>query len=198
MNIYIDYDDCLCETARNFSDLVKQMFDKDIPYENIRFFNLKESFDLTDDEYEQIMVRGHSDKVLLSYEETPGAVDTVNEWIDSGYNVSVITGRPHSAYAASRQWLDEHNLKRVKLYHLNKYGRDSFIKDSDFDLELDEYYKMHFDYAIEDSPMAFGFFNHLPDLKVLVYDRPWNKTAEFPDERFIRQFNWNMIKNTVG
>ena len=198
MNIYIDYDDCLCETARNFSDLVKQMFDKDIPYENIRFFNLKESFDLTDDEYEQLMIRGHSDKVLLSYEETPGAVDTVNEWIDSGYNVSVITGRPHSAFKASRQWLDEHNLKRVKLYHLNKYGRDSFIKDSDFDLELDEYYKMHFDYAIEDSPMAFGFFNHLPDLKVLVYDRPWNKTAEFPDERFIRQFNWDMIKNTVG
>ena len=40
MNIYIDYDDCLCETARNFSMLVKQMYDKNIPYEKIDFFDL--------------------------------------------------------------------------------------------------------------------------------------------------------------
>lgn len=198
MNIYIDYDDCLCETARNFSELVKSMYDKDIPYESIQFFNLKDSFDLTDDEYEKLMIQGHSTEVLLSYDETPGAVDTVNEWLDKGYDVSVITGRPYSAFKASRQWLDEHNLKRVKLYHLNKYGRDSFIKDSDFSLELDEYYKMHFDYAIEDSPMAFGFFDHLPKLQVLVYDRPWNKAAELPNEQFRRCIDWEMIRRIVG
>ena len=31
MNIYIDFDDCLCETARHFEGLVKDLFDKDVP-----------------------------------------------------------------------------------------------------------------------------------------------------------------------
>ncbi len=198
MNIYIDYDDCLCETARNFSMLVKQMYDKNIPYEKIDFFDLKKSFSLTDDEYEQMMIKGHSPEVLLSYEETPGASVVVNKWLDAGHDVSIITGRPYSCYEASREWLDRHGFKRIRLYHLNKYGRDSFIKNSDFSLELDDYYKMHFDYAIEDSPMAFRFFDHLPDLKVMVYDRPWNKGCDLPDERFMRCYGWEMIDNSMN
>ena len=31
MNIYIDFDDCLCETAKSFSNMVKRMFDIDVP-----------------------------------------------------------------------------------------------------------------------------------------------------------------------
>ena len=46
MNIYIDFDDCLCETARHFSILVKDLFNKEVPYEKIQFFDLKKSFDL--------------------------------------------------------------------------------------------------------------------------------------------------------
>ena len=197
MNIYIDFDDCLCETAKHFSILVKEMFNKDVPYEDIKFFDLKRSFDLNDKEYEDMMLEGHRPEVLLSYEETPGAATTINSWINQGHDVSIITGRPDSAYEASRQWLDEHDLKRVKLFCLNKYGRDSFIKNSEFNLELEDYYKMKFDYAIEDSPMAFKFFDHLPDLKVMVVDRPWNRECEFPSNAFTRCPDWNAIKELV-
>ena len=48
MNIYVDYDDCLCETARYFSGLVKEMFGLNVPYEQINFFNLKKSFSLSE------------------------------------------------------------------------------------------------------------------------------------------------------
>ena len=51
MNIYVDFDDCLCETARDFSKLVKELFGKDIPYERIEQFDLQKSFALTDEEY---------------------------------------------------------------------------------------------------------------------------------------------------
>ncbi len=44
MNIYIDYDDCLCETARYFTHLVYDMFGKKISYEDITCFDLKQSF----------------------------------------------------------------------------------------------------------------------------------------------------------
>lgn len=198
MKIYVDYDDCLCETARRFSQLVDELFGVDVPYEDIRFFDLQKSFSLSEDQYEYMMTEGHKPEVLTSYDETPGAVSAVNGWLDAGHEVSVITGRPYSAYEPSRTWLDQHGLERVDLYCLNKYGRDAFIRDSEFSLEIEDYKRMHFDYAIEDSPTAFHFFEHLPSLKVMVYDRPWNRDCEFPGKNYKRCFDWEMIKNTVS
>ena len=197
MKIYVDYDDCLCETARSFSELAVEMFDKHVPYEQIRYFELNKSFDLDDDQYERFLLKGHEPEVLLSYEETPGASKTINEWLSQGHEVSIITGRPFSAYEPSRQWLDEHDLKDVKLYCLNKYARDSVIYKTDFNLELEDYYKMKFDFAVEDSYKAFKFFEHLPDLKVLVYDRPWNRECVFPGENYTRCTGWDMIKKII-
>ena len=197
MKIYVDYDDCLCETAKHFSWLIKDLFGMDIPYEKIMFFDLKKSFSLTEEQYEEMMLRAHRPESLLSYEETPGASETIKSWIDKGYDVSVITGRPGSSYEPSRQWLDCHGMDRVSLYCLNKYGRDKFYTDKDFSLQLEDYYKMHFDYAVEDSTSAFRFFEHLPDMKVMVYDRPWNRDCSFPGENYSRCSDWQMIRNMV-
>ena len=198
MHIYVDFDDCLCETARSFSKLALEMFGKNIPYEKIRFFELDKSFGLNDAQYERFMIRGHKPEVLLSYKETPGASSVINEWISCGYEVSIITGRPFSAYEPSRKWLDDHGLQKAKLYCLNKYGRDSFIKNSDFSLELEDYYKMRFDFAVEDSPKAFRFFDHLSDLRVLVFDRPWNWDCKFPNDKYKRCFDWESIKRIIA
>ncbi len=197
MNIYVDFDDCLCETALNFSKLVGEMFGKEVPYEKIGYFDLQKSFSLTKEQYDEMMIEGHRPEVLLSYKETPGASETINKWIDNGWNVSIITGRPYSAYEPSRLWLDQHGLERVRMYCLNKYGRDSFLKNSAFSLEIEDYKKMKFDYAVEDSPSAFRFFDHLPDLKVMVFDRPWNREVEFPNKNYLRCADWKMIEERV-
>lgn len=197
MKFYVDFDDCLCETARALTGIAERLFGKTVSYEEIRFFNLKESFDLTDEEYEQLMIEAHRPEVILSYEETPGASQVLNEWIDQEHEVSIITGRPFITYEASRIWLDEHGLDRVRLFFLDKYGRDYFIKNSSFNLELEDYYRMKFDYAIEDSPNAFKFFDHLPELKVMVYNRPWNQECELPDRRFRRCPDWEWIRQQV-
>ncbi len=198
MHFYVDFDDCLCETARSFSDLAAEMFGIHVPYEEIRFFDLDRSFGLNAEQYEQFMVRGHKPEVLLSYEETPGASDVINEWLSLGHEVSIITGRPFSAYEPSRTWLDSHGLRDVRLYCLDKYGRDSFYKDSAYSLSLDDYRKLKFDYAVEDSPRAFPFFDHLPDLRILVYDRPWNRECVFPNSRYTRCRDWETIRRTVA
>ncbi len=197
MNIYVDFDDCLCETAKYFSELVARLYGIDVPYENVQFFNLQKSYSLTDEQYDEMMTLGHTPEALLSYEETPGARETVNGWIDRGFDVSIITGRPYKAFDASREWLDRHGLERVKLYCLDKYGRENFIRNSDFNLNIEDYYKMHFDYAVEDSPAAFRFFDHLPELKVLVYDRPWNHDCELPGDNYTRCFDWETIRGIV-
>ena len=196
-NIYVDFDDCLCETARYFSRLVASLYGLDVPYEKIKYFNLQKSFSLSDEKFENMMIKAHEPEELLSYEETPGAVETINEWINEGHNVKIITGRPSSAFDASRKWLNQHGLERTELFCLNKYGRSNFIKGSKFTLELENYYKMPFDFAVEDSPAAFKFFEHLENLKVLVFDRPWNQEVELQGENFKRCFNWNMIKDSV-
>ncbi len=193
MNVYIDFDDVLCETARAFVDIVKRLYDIDVPYEDVEFFDLQKSFGLTAEQYEKMMMEGHLPEVLRGYEETDGATRVVNKWIDEGHNVYIITGRPYSAYEPSRQWLDAHGLERAKLFCLNKYGRDSFIKDSTFSLELSDFYTMSFDFAVEDSPMAFKHLAHLSDCTVAVFARPWNKNAELPSEKYHRCPDWNVI-----
>ena len=155
-NIYVDFDDCLCETARYFSRLVASLYGLDVPYEKIKYFNLQKSFSLSDEKFENMMIKAHEPEELLSYEETPGAVETINEWINEGHNVKIITGRPSSAFDASRKWLNQHGLERTELFCLNKYGRSNFIKGSKFTLELENYYKMPFDFAVEDSPAEIG------------------------------------------
>ena len=198
MNIYVDYDDCLCETGRHFSYLVRDMFGIDVPYEKMKFFNLQKSFDLDDDQYDELLIRGHDPDILLSYEETPGAAQVINGWVKNGHNVSIITGRPFVSYEASRQWLDLHGYKDIRLYCLNKYGDEQSIRGGGYSLELKDYYKMEFDLAIEDSPLAFKFFDHLPDLKVMVYDRPWNKETGFPGDNYFRCFDWESIREKAS
>ncbi len=197
MRFYVDYDDCLCETARAFSGLAKRLFGITVPYDKMYFFNLQDSFKLTDEEYSLLMKEGHRPEELSAYEETPGAGRVLNEWIDKGHEICVITGRPFSTYEVSRSWLDEHGLKRVDLFCLNKYGRESFYKKNDFSLEPDDYYRMRFDYAIEDSPLAFRFFDHLPDLKVMIYDRPWNRGCEVPGDNYFRCTDWDDISERI-
>ncbi len=197
MNIYVDFDDCLCETAREFTHIVKRMYEKDVPYEQVHFFDLQQSFNLSEEQYRKMMIEAHRPEVLMSFEETPGASKVLNEWIDEKHNVFIITGRPYSAYEPSRRWLDEHGLERVPLKCLNKYGRDAFIANSDFNLELEDFYKMKFDFAVEDSPLAFKFFDHLPELKVLVYERPWNRDHVLPGSNYHLCAGWERIREEV-
>lgn len=193
MKIYIDFDDVICETADYFTKLAKDLFDKDVPYKEVQFFNLQKSFDLSDNQYEELMRAGHFPENLLAYKETEGASGVINSWVDEGHEVSVVTGRPFNSYEPSRKWLDNHGLDRVPLFCVDKYGRENFNQDCTYSMTLADLYKLDFDFAIEDSPAAFEHVVHFENCKVAVFDRPWNKNVEFPNNQFIRCFNWTEI-----
>ena len=65
MKVYIDFDDVLCETAKHFTKLAKELFGIDVPYREVQFFNLKKTFDLSDEQYEEMMIAGHLPENLL-------------------------------------------------------------------------------------------------------------------------------------
>lgn len=193
MKIYIDFDDVICETAKFFTKIAKELFDIDVPYRQVQFFNLQKTFDLTDEQYDELMKVGHYPCNLLSYEETPGASDTINQWVDEGHEVFIITGRPFDAYEPSRKWLDDHGLERVPLFCVDKYGRESFNADCSFNMTLDQLYNMTFDLAIEDSPAAFEHVMHFEDCKIAVFNRPWNINEALPNDNFVRCEGWKDI-----
>lgn len=195
MKIYIDFDDVICETGIYFAKLAKELFGIDLPYSEVQFFNLKKAFDLNDEQYDTLLREGHTPENLLAFEETPGACDTINKWVDEGHEVYVITGRPFDAYEPSRKWLDEHNLARIPLKCVDKYGRESFNQDCTYSMTLEELYSMTFDFAIEDSPAAFEHVEKFDNCKIAVIDRPWNKNSEFPNDSFKRCFNWDDIES---
>ena len=197
LKIYVDYDDCLCETARVFSALAEEMFSIRVPYEEIRYFDLDKAFGLTDEQFTEFLIRGCRPEVLLAYEETPGASSVLREWMSRGYEVNVITGRPFSQYGPSREWLDRHGLEDVPLYCLNKYGREGVGTDSGYNLEPDDFYRMDFDFAVEDSPKAFPFFRRFPGLRVLVFDRPWNRDCMLPGDNYTRCRDWESIRKAA-
>ena len=83
------------------------------------------------------------------------------------------------------------------MFCVDKYGRETFNQDCTYNLTLEGLYGMHFDLAIEDSPAAFEHVMHFEGCKVAVFDRPWNKDAEFPNEQFVRCENWTAVKSLV-
>ena len=193
MKIYIDFDDVICETAEYFTKIAKELFGIDVPYRQVQFFNLQKSFDLSDAQYDELMEAGHTPENLLNYEETAGASRTINKWVDEGHEVFIITGRPFNSYEPSRKWLDGHQLERVPLFCVDKYGRETFGQDFIYNMTLEQLYSMTFDFAIEDSPAAFEHVLYFEKCKVAVFDRPWNRQVEFPNDNFVRCEGWQEI-----
>lgn len=193
MKIYIDFDDVICETAKYFTKLAKELFAIDLPYQQVQFFNLQQSFHLSDAQYDELMAAGHLPENLLNYEETSGASATINKWVDNGHEAFIITGRPFNSYEPSRKWLDAHQLERVPLYCVDKYGRETFDQEYTYNLTLEKLYDMTFDFAVEDSPAAFEHVLHFEQCKVAVFNRPWNRQSALPNDRFVRCENWQEI-----
>ena len=66
IRVYIDFDDVICETAKHFCCIAKELFDIDLPYQEVLFLNLKKSCALADDQYEELMNAGHLPQTLLA------------------------------------------------------------------------------------------------------------------------------------
>lgn len=195
MKIYVDFDDCICETARDLSRLAKELYGKDVPYDTISAFDLHEAFGLDDEQYRHLMSVAHCAEFVCGFKETEGAVDTLNTWLDEGLDVEIVTGRPFSSAAFSRRWLDEHGLARLKVVHVDKYGREPPPPSPDAPraLNLEEFYSRDYDFAVEDAPAALTHLTHFPHCRIAVFARPWNAKTVFPNSAFTRCPDWNAV-----
>jgi uncharacterized HAD superfamily protein len=188
--IYIDLDDVVSESTRTYVDIVKQEFGRDIPYEQITMFDLKECFGLTQAEFDYFFDKVHQADVLLSFKPITGAIDVLKSWSDTGYEICIVTGRLAHTYDASLQWLTTHEVPFHTLTMVDKYARLNV--DNRKAVSLDRLSRMVFCLAVEDSPDMAHFLCRTMSTPVALFDRPWNRSVE-PNSILSRFETWKHI-----
>jgi 5'(3')-deoxyribonucleotidase len=197
--IYVDFDDVLCETAQSLVSLLERRHRRTVAIEDIRSFDLGESFGLSAGELTAFMELAHEPDVLLAIPPVPGAVTVMRDWNARGYPVDIVTGRPPSAYAASREWLARLGVPYASLVFVDKYGRGHAEHPGVPIVPVDDLARRGLRLAIDDSPVAIRFLARHLDIPVVVFDRPWNR--ELPgigaehEQRLVRCRGWSEIND---
>jgi 5'(3')-deoxyribonucleotidase len=194
MRIYIDFDDVLCETAQALSTLAKGMFGRDVPYENIEFFDLQRAFSLTNEEIDTLMVRAHETEFLISLKPIPHAVSSVQALCNAGHNVVIVTGRQSICHEGTTQWLLNNGLGQLEILYVDKYKRAPATPHPNVPrmLNIGDLNQLHFDVAIDDSPTALDLLTHRTNCQIVVFDRPWNRNY-VGAPHIKRAFTWQDI-----
>ena len=195
MRIYVDFDDVLCETARELSRLAGRLYGCRVPYAEIRAFNLREAFDLDEARYLQLMRTAHEPEFLLELDPTPGAVGTLAAWAAAGHTVEIVTGRPWATQEVSRQWLERQGVGHLAIIHVDKYNRELAPEAGDWSRALTpaEFATRRYDLAVEDAPVALRMLAGMAPCRVVIFDRPWNRDMPALNRRFIRCTDWPAI-----
>lgn len=188
--IYVDMDDVLSDSTSGYLEIVEREFDKKVAFEQLHSFDLQESFGLTDEEFDHLFKVLHDREVILSFPPMAGASQVLSAWIEMGYEIAVVTGRPTSAYEASLAWLAAYDMPFHSFTMVDKYGRPQM--DSGIALTLDELAKMQFSFAVEDSMKMARFLANTMNTPVALMDRPWNRNGSLNGH--IKRFNaWEQI-----
>lgn len=177
MRIYVDFDDVLCETARALSKLASDMFGRHVPYEQIEHFNLQQSFQLNDAEIKELMHTAHDPKFLMELAETQGAKSGLEKLLASKNEVTIVTGRPVTTDSPTRTWLERYAFPALPILYVDKYhrARPDQLLNGQRALSPDDFARIPFDVAVDDSPMALDLLASRDHCRIFVFARPWNK-----------------------
>ncbi len=193
--IYVDIDDVISETTRALVSILAKEFNKIVAFEDIYTFNLKESFELSDEQYEKFFQRVHEPDVILSFPPITKAIATLKRWQDKGHKIAIVTGRLPDAFESSLTWLNHHQVPYDSFMMVDKYSRPG-VKASSMACSLEEFSSMKFSFAIEDSADMALYLSQTMDIPVALMSRPWNLRLKLNGK--IRRFDsWHTIDDEV-
>ena len=188
--IYVDIDDVLADTSSALIDIAEKEFHKKVPFEELTSFDLKVSFDLTQEEYETFLEMAHQPDEILNLMPIQEAIQAINQWMASGYEISIVTGRPTATYKTTLEWLALHEVPYDHFFMVDKYARPGM--DDTIALSMQAFSEKKFHFAIEDSYEMAVYLAKNMDTQVLLYDRPWNRSAN--QNKNIKRFrSWEEV-----
>ena len=104
-----------------------------------------------------------------------GAISTLQQWANAGYEIAIVTGRPPDSYEPSLAWLTCHRVPYESFSMVDKYSR--FDTDNTVAIRLDDLAQREYCWAVEDSlPMA-QFLATRMKVPVALIDCPWNRAG---------------------
>ncbi len=121
--IYVDMDDVLAETGRTFLRVLREEFGKQVEWDQIHDYDLGVSLGL-----DERIVDGDSCTHPSSPRSWPPwspfqeSLAALERWIEQGYEIEVVTGRPSSTEEISRNWLKNNEMPHHSLIHVDKYA----------------------------------------------------------------------------
>ena len=188
--IYVDMDDVLCETARALLAIAEREFGKTIHYDQLNTFEVGEACGLDAHEIGELFRLAHHPEELLAMAPIEEAAAVLEKWLDAGYEIAIVTGRPPSTYEASTEWLTRHRLPFHHFVIVDKYGR--FPTENTIAISLSEFAARKFSFAVEDSPTMAKFLAEKMKVPVALLDRPWNRMDT--EHSLIARYNdWHEI-----
>ena len=193
--IYIDLDDVLSETTRSFLKIFKREYGREVAFDQVTSFNLKDAFRLTQNEYDYFFDLIHEPEEILSYEPVDDAIAVLKTWAGKGTEIAVVTGRLTSTYESSLEWLDRHQVPYDSFIMVDKYSRPK--TDGNIAISLEKLSKMKFSFAIEDSLSMAEYLSQDMETKVVLFDRPWNQ-SQSGNGNIERCTSWKQIDFVIN
>ena len=196
--IYVDLDDVLAETGRAFLRVLESEFGKRVDWNEIHDYDLGVSLGLGEEELTEFMHAVHRPEVLASVVPMGGALAALAAWVEGGYDIEVVTGRPGATEGISRQWLRDHQIPHHSLIHVDKYAWEEELLGTSSGVPLGRLAGNGYRLAVEDSAEVAIRLSEILDAPVAVLDRPWNRRRldEFGDAegRIVRCESWAEIR----
>lgn len=195
--IYVDLDDVLAETGRTFLVVLAREFGREIDWHDVNDYDLGVSLQMDERQLTAFMHAVHRDDVLISVEPIPGSRAALNAWVQRGYEIEVVTGRPKATQAISRKWLKDKEIPFHSLIHVDKYAWEEELLGTSAGVALTRLADNGYCLAVEDSAEVAIHLADIIDAPVVVLDRPWNRSRleDEPnlDGRIVRCKNWQEI-----
>jgi len=171
--IYVDLDDCVCETCASLVEFARGRFGRDVRIGDMRDYDLRVSFSFDEETYRKFMREFHGE-MLEHIPETPGAVEVLKRWMGEGRGPVIVTGRPTYSHEITRRWLDARGMGGLRIIHVDKYA--TLFNDSPDPMitPFPALKGMGFEFAIEDAPNAVRMIKETELCPCVVFARPWN------------------------
>ena len=171
--IYVDLDDVLCQTARHFLVIVEREFGKRVGYEQLTNFDIGTSCGLQSEEREHLYRVVHEQDELMKIAPIEAAIAVLRQWVEAGFAIAIVTGRPPDSYEPSIAWLQRYQVPHRWFTMVDKYSR--FATENTVAIGLDELAARQYCWAVEDSlPMA-QYLGGEMGVPVALIDCPWNR-----------------------
>ena len=197
--IYVDVDDVLADATETLIGLASDMFATNVAYENLRSFDLGESFGLSEAQRDRLLDAAHEDRVVESMSVIEGAPQVISDWVARGFEIAIVTGRPPVTLGATARWLARAGIPYATLVSVDKYGRQSEVAGA---ITLESLRGSSFSFAIEDSLAMARFLVEEAGVPVLLFDRPWNRDENILGRdtraRIRRVGSWQEISRIAG